>query len=427
MTQILPQPLPHILGADEIIPTTIQQIDAERKLVDNVTEAIDVSNASFDNVVRPLVELENAQAGERAVIAALKYCSPSLECQHAVEKAEAMWQEYDSNLRLDLYVLVEAVKDRGEVLDHESRKLLDRMLLRFEKYGYGLLTDDGIQRRLERLNRIEKLSAEFHRNLREYNGGELFDPEDLDGIPKKDREPLTHDGKEFFSHSSKYYTVMRNAHNPETRKRMQLGFSRRYAENVSIFREVIILRDENARELGLPSHAATKLPYRSAESIEWIEELMKSLVKALLPHGRADFERVTEMKQRYLKENSTIRDDNRAILMSWDYTYYSSILQKEFHVDHAAIAEYYPLRHTVGAILDIFADCLQLRFSPISERELRDHVWHKEVEGWAVWDERLPSKGDFIGYLFFDLRSRPNKYKGNQSVNLQPVIPHFPF
>lgn len=401
MNQTPPQPLPYNLGADEIVPLTIQQIDAERKLIDGITDSIDVSTACFGNVVRPFVELENAQAGERAVIAALKYCSPSLECQHAVEKAEVMWQEYDSNLRLDLYALVKAVKARGEVVDPESRKLLDRMLLRFEKYGYGLLADDDIQRRLERLNRIEELSVKFHRNLREYNGGELFDPEDLDGIPKKDQEPLNHDRKEFFSHSSKYYTVMRNAHNPETRKRMQLGISRRYAENVSIFREVILLRDENARELGLPSHAAAKLPYRSAESTEWVEKLMDGLVETLLPHGRADFERVTEMKKRYLKENPTIRDDNSTMLMPWDYTYYSAILQKEFQVDHAAIAEYYSLRHTVGAMLDIFADCLQLQFNPIPEGELKDSVWHEEVEGWTVWDDRIGSKGVFIGYLFF--------------------------
>lgn len=102
-------------------------------------------------------------------------------------------------------------------------------------------------------------------------------------------------------------------------------------------------------------------------------------------------------------------------------TNYSGILNKEVQADNAEIAEYFPLRHTVSAMLDIFADCLQLRFEPIPKEELRESLWHEDVEAWVVSDERLESKGDFIGFLFADLLSRPNKYKGNQSVNLQPV------
>jgi metallopeptidase MepB len=134
-----------------------------------------------------------------------------------------MWQEYSSNKRRDLYILVKAVKDRGEKLDHESQKLLDRILLEYEEHGYGSLDDDGIQRRRERMNRIEELCAQFHRNLREYNGGEWFTPEELDGVPKKDREPIGPDGKEFYSYNSKHMTIMRNAHNPETRRRWLLA------------------------------------------------------------------------------------------------------------------------------------------------------------------------------------------------------------
>lgn len=317
----LPQPLPRILGADEIIPTMTRHIDAHRKLIDNITKTINVSTACFENVIRPLVELENVQAGEKAVIDALKYCSPSLECQHAVDKGEAMWQEYFSNTRRDLYILVKAVKDRGESLDYESRKLLDRILLEYEEYGYGLLDDGGIQRRRERMNRIEELCAQFHRNLREYNGGEWFTPEELDGVPKKDRELTGPDGKELYSHNSKHYTIMRNAHNPETRRRMLSARHQRCAENVPIFREVILLRDENAREIGLMSHAATKLPYRAAESIEWVDELMNRLMETLLPHGKVQFERVKDMKQRCLQGDSTTRDGDGTKFMPWDFTY----------------------------------------------------------------------------------------------------------
>ena len=72
-------------------------------------------------------------------------------------------------------------------------------------------------------------------------------------------------------------------------------------------------------------------------------------------------------------------------------------------------------------MLDIFADCLQLRFEPIPREDLNALIWHEDVEGWVVSNERLESKGNFMGFLFTDLLGRPNTYKGNQSVNLQPV------
>ena len=93
---MLPQPLPHILGVGEIIPTLNRHINDHHKLIDNITETVKVSTACFDNALIPLVELENVQAGEKAVIDALKYCSPSLECQRTVDKGEPIWQEYFS-------------------------------------------------------------------------------------------------------------------------------------------------------------------------------------------------------------------------------------------------------------------------------------------------------------------------------------------
>lgn len=48
-------------------------------------------------------------------------------------------------------------------------------------------------------------------------------------------------------------------------------------------------------------------------------------------------------------------------------------------------------------------------------------VWHEDVRAWSVWDERPDSRGSFIGYFFADILSRPDNYKENQSVNLQPV------
>ena len=421
-----PQLPPRILATDEIISTITRHIDHHRKLVDILTISIDVTTARFDNVIKPLVELENEQAGEKAIIDALKYCSPSQECQQTVDQGQALWQEYNSNKRGDLFLLMEAIRDVGEDLDIESQRLLERMLLEYQELGYGCLDDEGIHHRRQRTNKIEQLCAQFHRNLREYQGGDWFTPEELDGLPAKDLEATGPDGKGFYNHNSKHFTIMKNCRNEQTRKHWHSGRLQRHVKNVPIFREVILLRDKNAREIGFTSHAAAKLPHRIAQSTEWVDHLVDQLTQLLIPIGKVEFEGLENRRKQWLSDSSTKSVQINSKFMSWDLIYYSSRLNQDKHVDHSAIAEYFPLKHTVGAMLKIFSECLQFRCEPLSDIELSGSVWHNDVEGWRVIDERTDSKGEFIGFLYADLLSRPNKYKGNQSVNLQPVrVPKF--
>ena len=149
---------------------------------------------------------------------------------------------------------------------------------------------------------------------------------------------------------------------------------------------------------------------------------MDQLVDALIPIRRADFEEIAHTKRQYLKENPASKDDYGDSIMPWDIFYYSSILQREKQVDHAAIAEYFPLRHTFSVMLETFAECLHLRFTPLP---VGDHLWHEQVQAWSVWEKDETGADYFAGYFFADLIGRPNKYKGNQSVNLQPVLPAY--
>lgn len=70
-------------------------------------------------------------------------------------------------------------------------------------------------------------------------------------------------------------------------------------------------------------------------------------------------------------------------------------------------------------MLDIFASLLGLRFDPIpSEKLTGDVIRHDTVRGFSVWN----MKGDgIIVYVYLDLLWRENKYRGNQSVDIQCV------
>lgn len=418
---LLPHPLPHILSHDEIMPTMHRMIDDHRSLVDSLIATVKVSDASFDNVVRPIVELENAQSGRHAIIDALKYCSPSQECQDKVEEAQDLWGRYMSRPRETLFWLIKAAKDKVDgskegagIADTESRKVLDRMLVEFEEYGFGILGDQEIAQRAARMQKIEKLSAEFDRNLRQSQTGELFAPEEMDGLPARDRKPPNADGMEMYD-SRQHMTIMRTVHSADTRRKMMEAHYRRHSENIPIFREIILLRDINAREVGSASHAATRLPYRVAESVQWVEDLINSVSEVLVPLGRAQYERVAEMKNRH-------EGPYERTLEAWDYLYYSNMLNTDASPANAAdMSEYFPLMHTMNSMVGLFGSLVQLQFERIPDHLLQDWVWHPSVFGWYVWDNRAKTRGDFVGYLFADVIAREYKYRGNQSVNLQPV------
>lgn len=415
----LPQPLPRLPSTEEIVPTIRRHVEETRRLVNTITRTVTTATASFENVLVPLAELENSQAGERAVIEALQYCSPDAECRQASEQAEQIWNEYKSHKDRGLYILVKAVKNRNETLDYESQKLVDVMLLEFVQNGMELAEEARIDKWRRNKARIEQLCAEFHSNLRESETGEWFTADELDGVPEQDRATYTVDdqsGKQFVSHNGLTFPILQHAKNPETRKRMYLSDCQRCPENVRIFREVLLLRDENARELGYQSHAASRIPFRIAESTEWIDSLLNGLSETLSPYAEAE-----EEKDRRRVEGSARSNGKSTPLMEWDTAYYRNLSPDPDRVDHKAIAEYFPVRHTVGAMMELFADYLQLRFRPLSREVLREHVWHQDVEAWSVWDERPETRGNFIGYLYADLLGRPGKYKGNQSVNLQRV------
>lgn len=396
--------LPRILATDEIIPTMQQMIDQHRSLIDQLVGTQDIS---FDTIVCPIAELENAQSGPHAIIDALKYCSPSTECQSAVEEAQKLWSEYTSRPRRGLYNLLRAVRDKGQIPDLESRRLLDQMMLESEEYGYGSHLDDAaLRERAARIARIKQLEAAFNRNLRQTGGDMVLTAEQATGLPEQER-------KERYDLASDFVRVMTNAHNADTRRRFMEARHAQYPENVPLFREAVLLRDVNARELGAPSHAATRMPYRVAESVESVERLMDDLADRLVPYGLAERERANQLKKRQLG----IQDDVEDSLDPWDLLYYSAQVDQGQAGDAAAFAEYFPLVHTLNAMVALFGDCLGLRFERIPQDRVRDWAWHGSVFGWTVWDEG----GGFVGHLFADIVAREYKYKGNQSVNLQPV------
>lgn len=155
------------------------------------------------------------------------------------------------------------------------------------------------------------------------------------------------------------------------------------------------------------------------KNIEYVYALLDSLQSALLPRGRMEMDLLLADKRRNLSSSKYVDDpDCSDIMPPWDFAYYTRLAEEALEVDHERIAEYFPLQTTLPRMLRIFGQCLQLSFQRLAPEQMAGSSWHQDVQGWSIWDAR---EGEFVGYLFADLLSRQNKYRGSQNCNLQKV------
>ena len=139
----LPQPLPRLIPADQILPIMKRIVGQYQTVRENIIESVDVQKAKFDNLIQPLIDIDNETQGDIAIIAMLRYSSPDPASRQASEEACALVNEDQAafTARSDFWPLLKAVKEACQEisLHFEARKYLDKLFLEFKQFGHGTL------------------------------------------------------------------------------------------------------------------------------------------------------------------------------------------------------------------------------------------------------------------------------------------------
>lgn len=429
--------------ADEIVPAIKRILTQIKAVQDHIVDTISPATATFDTVVRPLAEVENATCGEMGVIWMLQYGATEVATQDEVLKARKLYTEAESRwtARDDLYQLLRAVQEKNEDIDDESRLFLSETLVNFERSGRGRLDEAGIVEVSQLAQEIDDLSSTFQRNCAQENGGVWFSLKELDGVPKDDISKWTN--AELSASSTPPVSLDKNifvpfadggtravltyAHDAETRKIMFLEDNKKLPENLPILDKIVKKRHSRAILLGYESHSALKAERQLAKTPEWIENFLMTVKRGLVPLGKKEIE---ELQQRQLMDKCERKggsansgsagkseEPHSDLSPPWDLLYYQNIVDRESDVDHVAISEYYPAESTAEAMLALFASLLGIRFDPIHHVDA-SHIWHDSVQVFSVWDE-TGTDVEFMGYLYFDLLWRENKFRGNHNVTME--------
>ncbi|KAF5665626.1 hypothetical protein FDENT_12535 [Fusarium denticulatum] len=125
-SQSLPQPLPRLISADQVIPTMKGIINQYQAVREGILQNVNPQAASFSNVIQPLIDIDIATQGDIGIIAMLRYASPDRASRQASEEACTLINEDQAafTARSDFWYLVKAVKEGSDetTLHFEARK-----------------------------------------------------------------------------------------------------------------------------------------------------------------------------------------------------------------------------------------------------------------------------------------------------------------
>lgn len=421
--------------AQSIVDDAKRLIATSRKAQDDVVASVKPESASFASVLKPLAHDENVMALESHILSFYQAVSTDQELRNASSKAEELMDEFfiETVMREDVFKLVDAALKKNESLDPESRRLLEKEHKDYIRNGLGLPAGPKRDRFKDIKKRLSQISIEFQKNLNEENEGLWLTREQLDGVPQDVLSGLKtgegeNEGK--FRLTFKYpdlFPTMKYAKDSEVRKKLMIANENKCNQNIPLFREAIVLRDEAARLLGYPNHAAFRVEDKMAKTPETVDNFLGDLRSRLAAGGEKETKSLLELKKADLESRGE-QFDGRYYL--WDHRFYDRLmLEKEYSLDHQLISEYFPLQNTIQGMLKIFEELFGLQFVEITGEDRNavapsgkggDIVWHEDVQVFSVWDDEGEGSG-FVGYLYLDLFPRDGKYGHAANFNLQPV------
>jgi len=422
---------------ESILREAQRLIENSGSLHDRIVSEIPPGDATFENVIVPFAQDENARLTSLRVLGFYQSVSLNAELREASRKSQNMLQEFalQYKQRRDLFVLIDAthVSERDvsqKRLDPESDHYVCTIRREFIKNGLNIAAEPDRKRFVEIQHRINDLTCAFSENAANASQGSIwFTPTELDGVPTDQLSTMKkgdgdNENKLFASFVEHVGAVLRFANAPETRKRMYLGYENRCNENIPIFRELTMLRDESARLLGYLSHAALVVEDKMARNTETVYSLLNRLRTGLLAGSLQDIEHYKEVKKEHLVRKGETWDGRFYV---WDTPYYGrKLLAQKYTVDHQHIAEYFPLETTIGDMLQTMGHLFGLVFTEMQfgdATKKAGSLWHDDVRAFAVWNTANEG-GDFAGYLYLDLYAREFKPTNPGCYSLVPVLLH---
>jgi oligopeptidase A len=345
--------------------------------------------------------------------------TPSLRAAYnaALPRVTELFTRHAADERL--YAKYKAVARAPSAADLSAprRRALDNAMRDFILSGAELQGE--AKARFQRLQEEQAaLAQKFSEHVLDATDGYAYfaTEEELAGVPDDARQAARAsalaDGRDGFKitlHFPSYFPVMQYGENRALRETLYRAHATRASDlgspeldNGAAMRELLALRQEEARLLGYPSYADVSLVPKMADSPRQVMEFLRDLARRARPYAEHDLAELRE----FARDELGLPD-----LQSWDMAFASERLkQARYAFSDQEVKQYF----TEPKVLEGLFRIVETLFE-VAIRADSAPVWHPSVRFFRI--ERDNGKGpgggpELVGQFYLDPYARPGKRPG---------------
>jgi oligopeptidase A len=392
---------------DHVAPAVEQLLAEADRALDTVTQPQFPS--SWDEIAKVLDVATEKLGVAWGVVGHLNAVADSPELRAAYNEALAKVTDFWTRLGSDerLFAKYKAIDAR--TLNAEQQQALKYAIRDFVLGGAEL---QGAAK--ERFAQIQERSAELSQKFSE-NALDATDAyayyatgKEVAGVPddvvQAAREAAKAEGREGYKLTLKfpcYMPVMQFAHDRALRERVYRAYVTRASDqgdpqfdNSAIMREILALREEEAKLLGYSNFAEMSLVPKMAKSPAEVIEFLRDLSRRARPFAEKD---VADMRE-FAARRMDLREPQ-----AWDWTYISERLKEErYAFSEQEVKQYFTAPKVLAGLFQI----VQTLFE-VTIRKDEAPVWNPGVEFY-----RIDRNGELVGQFYLDPTARSGKRGG---------------
>ncbi len=388
----------HQPGAKQIPKLCDQSIAQARSRIEKL-KAVPLNKVSVQTVLHTWNALDRGLQDIGGPIGLLSETSPDPEVRKAAEtcdlKLSALPNEYLQSEALFQRVKALQVSDPIDVMARQS--ILDD----FEERGVSLPAAKR-ERAKVIFERLDKLSQDFSRNVRDATTKLAFSEADLQGVPSAALTKRARDDKGNYLFGLDYPefdAIMNNAVVEGTRKAFWTAFQQRGGQpNLELLKEAVQLRLELAQLMGATNFADWVIKRKMAGSAQAVNRFLDDV------QGRVEALERKELEELRV-EKVALTGDKDVVLQRWDVPFYQQRLKKaRYSVDQREVRAQFPTDPTIAWMMEVTSTLYGVQFKPNKALP----VWQADVRGYDVFDSK---SGQYLSSFYLDLFPRDGKYK----------------
>src|SRR5579859_2419892 len=292
-----------------------------------------------------------------------------------------------------------------------QKKVIDNELRDFRLGGAQLLSAE--KTRFKRIvEKLAALSSKYNDNLLDAtNAFELIvtEAQRLTGIPGDVLAVAADAGRQagkqgwkFTLHMPSYLPVMQYAQDRALREQMYRAYVTRAAEfgqaawdNSAIIVDILRLRREQSRLLGLANFAELSLQPKMADSPQQVLDFLEELAQRARPYAQRDLAELKAFASQQLALDN---------LQPWDIAYASEKLRVErYAYSDQEVKQYFPERQVLQGMFGVVETLYGLKITPDEAP-----TWQDDVRFFSIRNR----DGALVGQFYLDLYARPSKRGG---------------